>query len=78
MVPLLGASSFQVTGATAAFVVIVSLLIHDHGLRGLVIAEMMAGVFLIAMGITKLGKYISYVPYPVTMGFTSLSSGDTI
>ncbi len=71
MVPLLGGSSVQVTGATAAFVIIVASIISKHGLHGLMIAEIMAGFFLIAMGVAKLGKYINYVPYPVTMGFTS-------
>jgi SulP family sulfate permease len=71
VVPLLGGSSWQVTGATAAFVVISSVILSKYGLRGLMIAEMMAGIWLIMMGIAKLGKYISYIPYPVTIGFTS-------
>jgi len=71
LVPLLGGSVAQVSGPTAAFVVIVAPIVSEHGLRGLIITSIMAGVFLIALGIAKFGRYISYVPYPVTTGFTS-------
>lgn len=70
-VPLLGGSMPQVSGPTAAFVVIVAPIVTEHGLRGLIITTLIAGVLLIALGITKLGRYINYVPYPVTTGFTS-------
>src|SRR5690606_17298158 len=71
MVPLLGGSTFQVSGPTAAFVVIVAPIVTEHGLRGLIITTVLAGVLLIALGIARLGRYINYVPYPVTTGFTS-------
>ncbi len=70
-VPLLGGSISQVSGPTAAFVVIVAPIVAEHGLRGLIITTIMAGLLLIALGIAKLGRYINYVPYPVTTGFTS-------
>jgi SulP family sulfate permease len=70
-VPLLGGSILQVSGPTAAFVVIVAPIVAEHGLRGLIITTLLAGFLLIALGIAKLGRYINYVPYPVTTGFTS-------
>ncbi len=71
IVPLLGGSITQVSGPTAAFVVIVAPIVSEHGLRGLIITTIMAGFLLIALGVAKLGRYINYVPYPVTTGFTS-------
>lgn len=70
-VPLLGGSLAQVSGPTAAFVVIIAPIVTEHGLRGLIITTIMAGFLLIALGVAKLGRYINYVPYPVTTGFTS-------
>lgn len=69
--PLVGGSALQVSGPTAAFVVIVAPIVSEHGLRGLIIAEIMAGLLLVLMGIAKLGRYIKYIPYPVTTGFTA-------
>ncbi|MDP3935646.1 MAG: SulP family inorganic anion transporter [Alphaproteobacteria bacterium] len=70
-VPLLGGSFHQVSGPTAAFVVIIAPIVSTHGLRGLIITTVMAGGILVAVGILKLGRYINYIPYPVTTGFTS-------
>jgi len=70
-VPLLGGSISQVSGPTAAFVVIVAPIVAEHGLRGLILTTLLAGLLLIVLGIAKLGRYIHYVPYPVTTGFTS-------
>jgi SulP family sulfate permease len=70
-VPLLGGSCHQVSGPTAAFVVIIAPIISTHGLRGLIITTFIAGLILIAAGLLKLGRYINYIPYPVTTGFTS-------
>lgn len=69
--PLLGGSLTQVTGPTAAFVVILAPIVTELGLRGIVWAGLMAGVILIAMGSAKLGRFIHYIPYPVTTGFTA-------
>lgn len=71
IVPLIGGAPFQVTGPTAAFVVIVAPIVTQYGLRGLIITTIMAGMILIAAGFAKLGRYINYIPYPVTTGFTS-------
>ncbi|HSK04834.1 MAG TPA: C4-dicarboxylic acid transporter DauA [Kofleriaceae bacterium] len=68
---LLGGSRFQVTGPTAAFVVILLPIVHRHGLTGLLIAGMMAGVILVAMGLARLGRLMQFVPHPVTTGFTA-------
>ena len=71
VVPLLGGSRWQVSGPTAAFVVIVAPIIAAHGLRGLILTTLMAGVLLIALGLGRVGRYIAYIPYPVTTGFTA-------
>lgn len=70
-VALLGGSRFQVTGPTAAFVVILVPIAHKYGLGGLLVSGLMAGVMLIFMGVARLGKLIQYIPYPVTTGFTA-------
>lgn len=70
-VALLGGSQFQVTGPTAAFVVILAPIAQDFGLQGLLIAGLMAGVLLFIMGLARLGKLIQFIPHPVTTGFTS-------
>jgi SulP family sulfate permease len=67
---LLGGTRFQVTGPTAAFVVILVPIVHRFGLGGLLVAGMMAGVMLIGMGLARLGKLMQFVPHPVTTGFT--------
>lgn len=67
---LLGGTRFQVTGPTAAFVVILVPIVHEYGLGGLLIAGAMAGVMLVLMGLARLGKLMQFVPHPVTSGFT--------
>lgn len=71
IVALLGGSRFQVTGPTAAFVVILAPIAHRLGLGGLLVAGLIAGVMLISMGLARMGKMIQFIPYPVTTGFTS-------
>lgn len=71
IVPLLGGSIWQVSGPTAAFVVILAPIVSELGLRGIIWSGIMAGIVLIALGAAKLGKLINYVPYPVTTGFTA-------
>ncbi len=68
---LCGGSRVNISGPTAAFVVILLPITHLYGLGGLVISGLMAGVILVAMGAAKLGRFIEVVPYPVTVGFTS-------
>ena len=67
---LLGGTRFQVTGPTAAFVVILVPIVHKFGLGGLLVAGAMAGVILLIMGLARLGKLMQFVPHPVTTGFT--------
>src|SRR4029434_7078692 len=69
VVALLGGCKFQVSGPTAAFVVILAPIVSKHGLSGLLTAGLMAGVMLVAMGIARLGNLIEYIPHPVTTGF---------
>ncbi len=70
-VALCGGSRFQVTGPTAAFVVILAPIANKFGIGGLLTAGLMAGIILFAMGASGLGKFIQFIPYPVTTGFTS-------
>lgn len=71
VVALTGGSKFQITGPTAAFVVILAPIVSRHGLAGLLMAGLMAGVFLVAMGIARFGRLIQFIPHPVTTGFTA-------
>lgn len=71
LTPLLGGSVMQVSGPTAAFVVILAPIAAEHGLRGIIIAEIMAGFMLLALAWARLGRFIGFVPYPVTTGFTA-------
>lgn len=71
VVALTGGSKFQITGPTAAFVVILAPIVGKYGVHGLLTAGLMAGVMLVAMGAARLGKLIQYIPHPVTTGFTA-------
>jgi sulfate permease, SulP family len=71
VVALAGGSKFQVTGPTAAFVVILAPIVARHGLSGLLTAGLMAGVILIGMGVGRMGRLIQFIPHPVTTGFTA-------
>lgn len=68
---LFGGSMVQVSGPTAAFVVIVAPIVAQHGVSGIFWCTVLAGILLIIMGRAGLGRYINYVPYPVTTGFTA-------
>src|ERR1700728_3735883 len=71
IVSLLGGSRFQIGGPAGAFIVLGSLTAERHGVDGVILATSMAGVFLIAAGLLRLGTYIKFIPYPVTVGFTA-------
>lgn len=71
IVALTGGSRFNVTGPTAAFVVILFPIVQQYGLGGLLIATIMAGIILVMLGITRMGRLIQFVPYPVVLGFTA-------
>src|SRR5271156_6648642 len=71
IVSLLGGSRFQIGGPAGAFIVLVALTVERQGVAGTILATAMAGVFLITAGLLRLGTYIKFIPYPVTVGFTS-------
>lgn len=71
VIAALGGSRVQVSGPTAAFVVILVPIVHRFGLGGLLLATMMAGVLLVGFGVARLGRLIQFIPLPVTAGFTS-------
>ncbi|ELC8424402.1 sulfate permease [Clostridium perfringens] len=71
IISLLGGSRVQIGGPTGAFVVIVFGIIQNHGVDGLIIATFMAGIILILFGLLRFGSLIKYIPYPITVGFTS-------
>ncbi len=71
VIALLGGSRVNISGPTAAFAVIVAGIVADHGISGLAIATVFAGIILILMGILHLGDLIKYIPNTITTGFTS-------
>lgn len=71
LISALGGSRVQIGGPTGAFVVIVYGIVQKYGLDGLLVATLMAGVILIAMGLARLGSIIKFVPTPLVTGFTS-------
>ena len=70
LISFFGGTKVQIGGPTGAFIVIVYGIIQQHGLTGLMIATIMAGILLVLMGIFKFGSIIKFVPYPVIVGFT--------
>ena len=71
LVSALGGSRYQVGGPAGAFIVLVSACMMAVGLEGLILATFLSGFVLIAAGALRLGTYIRYIPYPVTVGFTA-------
>ena len=71
LVSLLGGSKLQIGGPTGAFVVIVAGIIARHGLSGLLMVTMMAGVLLLFLGLTGLGNAVKFIPRPIVIGFTN-------
>ena len=71
IISFLGGSNVQIAGPTAAFATIVAGIVAKNGMEGLVLATLLAGVFLILMGVFKLGSLIKYIPYTITTGFTA-------
>ena len=71
MISLFGGSKVQIGGPTGAFIIIVYGIIQQYGMQGLTVATLMAGVFLVLLGILRLGTIIKYIPYPIVVGFTS-------
>lgn len=71
LISALGGSRVQIGGPTGAFVVIVYKIVQQHGIDGLILCSLMAGVILVAMGLARFGAVIKFIPYPLTVGFTS-------
>ncbi len=71
VISALGGSSVQIAGPTAAFATIVAGIVAKNGLDGLVIATILAGIFLILMGLCHFGTLIRFIPYTITTGFTA-------
>jgi SulP family sulfate permease len=71
LISALGGSRFQIGGPTGAFVVVVAGIIAEHGVDGLFMCTMMAGVMLVIMGVTGSGTAVRYIPRPVIIGFTN-------
>ena len=71
IIALCGGSRFNISGPTAAFVVILLPITQQHGLGGLLLVTLMAGVILVSLGLSRMGNLIQFVPYPVVMGFTA-------
>jgi SulP family sulfate permease len=71
LVSLLGGTRMQIAGPTGAFIALLSVITAQHGIVGLQIATLMAGVILLLMGIARMGAVIRYIPAPVIIGFTS-------
>lgn len=71
MVSILGGSKFQIAGPTGAFVPVLLGVVMQYGYENLIIAGFMAGIMITLLGIFKLGKFIKFIPRPVTIGFTA-------
>src|SRR3954467_3297461 len=68
---LLGGSRFQIGGPAGAFIVLVAATADRHGVDGVILATMLSGMILMAIGLLRLGTFIKSIPYPVTVGFTA-------
>lgn len=71
VISALGGSQVQIGGPTGAFIIIVSGILAEYGAASLAICTIMAGIILLVMGFARLGSMIKFIPYPITMGFTS-------
>ena len=71
VIAVLGGTRTQISGPTGAFIVIVYGIVQKYGYEGLVVATIIAGVMLILMGLARMGALLKFIPYPVTVGFTS-------
>lgn len=71
LVSALGGSRFQIGGPAGAFIVLVAATVAQHGVDGLILATLMSGALMALVGLMRLGTFIRYIPYPVTVGFTA-------
>ncbi|MGB3245948.1 MAG: SulP family inorganic anion transporter [Sulfitobacter sp.] len=70
-VSLLGGSRFQIGGPAGAFIVLVAATVAQHGIEGLILATFLSGLMMAAVGFLRLGNFIKFIPFPVTVGFTA-------
>lgn len=71
IVSAFGGSRFQIGGPAGAFIVLVAATVSQHGVDGLILATLISGIILSAVGLLRLGTFIKFIPYPVTVGFTA-------
>lgn len=71
LISLLGGSRVQIGGPTGAFVIIISGIVSQYGLDGLMLSTMLAGVLMVVFGLLKLGSLLRFIPHPLIVGFTS-------
>jgi SulP family sulfate permease len=71
LVSLLGGSRFQIGGPAGAFIILVASTVSAHGIDGLILATFLSGLMLAALGFLRLGAFIKFTPFPVTVGFTA-------
>lgn len=71
LVSALGGSRFQIGGPAGAFIVLVAATVAQHGMDGLILATFLSGLMLAAVGFLRLGTFIKFIPFPVTVGFTA-------
>ena len=71
IVSLLGGSRFQIGGPAGAFIVLVAATVAQHGMDGLILATFLSGIFLAVVGFLRLGTFIKFIPFPVTVGFSA-------
>jgi SulP family sulfate permease len=71
LISALGGSRYQIGGPAGAFIVLIATIVERQGYDGLVLATAMAGLMMMAAGFLRLGTYIKYIPFPVTVGFTA-------
>ncbi|MEK7834079.1 MAG: SulP family inorganic anion transporter, partial [Acidobacteriota bacterium] len=67
----LGGTRAQISGPTGAFIVIIYGIVQQYGYDGLAVATIIAGFILVAMGLLRMGAFLKFIPYPVTVGFTT-------
>ena len=71
LVSLLGGSRFQIGGPAGAFIVLVAATVAQHGIDGLILATFLSGLMMAAAGFLRMGTFIKFIPFPVTVGFTA-------
>lgn len=71
LVSALGGSRFQIGGPAGAFIVLVAATVAQHGMDGLILATFLSGLMLSAVGLLRLGTFVKFIPFPVTVGFTA-------